>query len=63
MTASSGSEDAQPEFGALQWRRSLEVVEIDALREFFCGASSGHVSCPLRLVLQRHHRMHCAQYD
>ena len=40
-------QEAQPEFRALQQRRPLEIVEVDALREFFCGACPCHVfPCP-----------------
>ena len=39
-------EKAQPELGAFQRSRSLEIVEIDALREFFGGARSSHVVLP-----------------
>ena len=37
---------AQPELGTFQRRRSLKIVEIDALREFFGGACSSHVVFP-----------------
>ena len=37
-------QQAEPEFGALQRRRPLEIVEVDALREFFCCACARHVS-------------------
>ena len=33
----------QPELGAFQRSRSLKIVEIDALGEFFGGAGSSHV--------------------
>ena len=36
----------QPKLGAFQRSRSLEIVEIDALREFFGGACSSHVVFP-----------------
>ena len=39
-------EKAQPELGAFQRSRSLEIVEIDALGEFFGGARSSHVVVP-----------------
>ena len=37
---------AQPELGTLERSRPLEIVEIDALREFFGGARSSHVVFP-----------------
>src|SRR5437879_4768579 len=36
----------QPEFGALQRRRPLEIIQVDALRELFCRACACH--CFLR---------------
>ena len=36
----------QPKLGAFQRSRSLEIVEIDALREFFGSARSSHVDLP-----------------
>ena len=39
-------EKTQPELGTFQRRRSLKIVEIDALREFFGGACSSHVVFP-----------------
>ena len=39
-------EKTQPELSALQRSRPLEIVEIDALREFFGGACSSHVVFP-----------------
>src|ERR1700687_5224158 len=38
-----GQQETKPEFRALQRRRPLEIVEIDALREFFCCSCAGHV--------------------
>ena len=35
-------QEAEPEFRALQQRRPLEIVQVDALREFFCCSSSRH---------------------
>ena len=35
--------NTQPELGTFQRSRSLEIVEIDALGEFFGGARSSHV--------------------
>ena len=39
-------DQTQPEFSALQRSRPLEIVEIDALREFLGGACSSHVLFP-----------------
>ena len=39
-------EKTQPELSALQRSRPLEIVQIDALREFFGGACSSHVVFP-----------------
>jgi hypothetical protein len=36
-------QDAEPQFGALQRRRPLEIVEVDTLREFFSRAGACHV--------------------
>src|SRR6266404_4023098 len=36
-------QNTEPKFGALQRRRPLEIVEIDALREFLCCARPCHV--------------------
>jgi hypothetical protein len=71
-------EKTQPELGALQWSRPLEIVEIDALREFFGGACSSHVVFPtvnrsspiphapfkkiMNSILQRHDGVHGAQH-
>jgi hypothetical protein len=38
--------NAQPQLGAFQQSRSLEIVEIDALREFFGSTRSSHVVRP-----------------
>src|SRR6267154_4813289 len=42
-------QQAEPEFGALQRRRPLEIVEVDALREFFCCACARHFSLELEV--------------
>jgi len=42
-------QQAEPEFGALQRRRPLEIVEVDALREFFCCACVRHFSLELEV--------------
>jgi hypothetical protein len=34
---------AQQKFYALEGRRPLEIIEVDALRQFFSGASSRHL--------------------
>lgn len=39
----SRQKNTQKQLGAFQRSRSLEVVEIDALGEFFGGARSSHV--------------------
>ena len=39
-------EKTQPELGAFQRSRPLEIVKIDALCEFFGGARSSHVVFP-----------------
>ena len=36
-------QEAEPEFGAFQRRRPLEIVEVDTLGEFFCCACACHV--------------------
>jgi hypothetical protein len=41
-----GKQDGQAQFGALQRRRPFEIVQVDALREFFRCASACHVFCP-----------------
>jgi hypothetical protein len=43
----------QPELGAFQWRRSLEIVEIDALSKFFGGARSSQVFSQLLIEARR----------
>ena len=35
-------QQADPEFRALQWRLPLEIIEVDALREFFSRACACH---------------------
>lgn len=50
---------AEPEFRALQRRRPLEIVKVDALRELFCCACAWHVF----LVAQRHHGMNGAEQN
>ena len=54
-------QQAKPKFRPLQRRRSLEIVEIDALREFFGCACTCHGS--LGLVAQRHHSMDGAKQN
>ena len=54
-------QQAKPESCTLQRRRPLEIIEVDALREFFCCACACHDS--LGLVAQRHHRMHGAKQN
>ena len=51
-------QQAQPEFGSLQRRRPLEIVEVDALREFLGCACACHV---FLLETQRHYRMNGAE--
>ena len=69
----------QPELGAFQRSRSLKIVEIDALREFFGGARSSHVVFPtagrsapicaraiskiINSILQCHNGVHGAQHN
>src|SRR5437762_9741200 len=36
-------QEAEPEFGAFQRRRPLEIVEVDTLGELFCCACACHV--------------------
>jgi len=72
-------EKTQPELDPFQRSRSLEIIEIDALREFLGGACSSHVILPtagrgapiahalfqkiINLILQCHHGVHGAQYN
>ena len=52
-------QQAEPEFRALQRRRPLEIIEVDALREFLCCACACHVF----LVAQRHHGVNGAEQN
>ena len=38
----SGRENTHQQLGALEWRRPLEIVQVDALREFFGCACTCH---------------------
>jgi hypothetical protein len=51
---------AEPEFRTLQRRRSLEIIQVDALRQFFRCPCACH---DVLLVAQRHHRMHRAKQN
>ena len=53
-------QETEPEFGALQRRRPLEIVQVDALRELFCSACACHV---FALVAQRHDGVNGAEQN
>jgi len=54
-------DQAQPELGALERCRPLEIVEVDALGELFSCACSGHDFFPL--VAERHDSVNCAEQN
>src|SRR5205807_10254821 len=58
-------EEAEPEFRALERRRPLEVMEVDALRELLGCPCSCHSLATLAAssVAQRHDGMHGAEQN
>src|SRR5437660_12742700 len=58
-------EEAEPEFRALERRRPLEVMEVDALRELLGCPCSCHSLATLAAssVAQRHDGIHGAEHN
>ena len=59
------SEEAEPEFGVLERRRPLEVVQVDALRELLGCSRSCHWLTTLAKfsIAQRHDGMYGAEQN